>query len=50
MQEMENVFKKNKIEYQIDKYPGTEHGFAVRGNENDPIIFKAKYDSFDKGV
>ncbi|KAI9203966.1 dienelactone hydrolase [Polychytrium aggregatum] len=37
--------KKNeagRLAHQIDVYPGTTHGFAVRGNENDPKVKAAR--------
>lgn len=29
-------------------YPGVEHGFAVRGNAEDPVVRKAREDAFSK--
>ena len=34
----EEILKKNKIHYQLDLYSNTNHGFAVRGDLNDPLV------------
>lgn len=31
-------------------YPGTKHGFAVRGNKQDPAVNKAREDALKQGI
>ncbi|GMG21584.1 unnamed protein product [Ambrosiozyma monospora] len=41
-QKTDEVLKKNGQTYRIDYFPGTSHGFAVRGELSDPVVCKAK--------
>ncbi|GME85291.1 unnamed protein product [Ambrosiozyma monospora] len=38
----DEILKKNGQSYRIDYFPGTSHGFAVRGELSDPVVGKAK--------
>lgn len=46
----EEILNKKGIPNVFKLYPGTEHGFAVRGNENDENIKNAKQSAFEESV
>jgi len=46
----EEILQKRGIPTVFKFYPGTVHGFAVRGDESEPQVFKAKVDALEQTV
>lgn len=44
--ETEVLLKESRLPYQINLYSGVEHGFAVRGDPNKPVVRYAKESAF----
>jgi dienelactone hydrolase len=44
------ILEKHGQSFSMHHFPGTQHGFAARGNENDEVARKARDDAFDLAV
>ncbi|KUL89312.1 hypothetical protein ZTR_03746 [Talaromyces verruculosus] len=49
-QESEAILKKLNVPYQINLYSGVNHGFAVRGDQKNPVVRFAQQNSFLQAV
>lgn len=49
-QESEAILKELNVPYQINLYSGVKHGFAVRGDQQNPVVRYAQRNSFMQAV
>lgn len=49
-QESEAILKKLNVPYQINLYSGVNHGFAVRGDQGNPVVRYAQENAFLQAV
>lgn len=49
-QESEAILKKLNVPYQINLYSGVNHGFAMRGDQETPVVRYAQQNSFLQAV
>ncbi|KAJ3066047.1 hypothetical protein HK102_007748, partial [Quaeritorhiza haematococci] len=46
----EEILKSKDFDSKVLLYPGTKHGFAVRGNEDNPVVLQARDDALKETV
>ena len=44
IEQVDQILTKAGLLHEMKVYPHAKHGFAIRGNENDEKVKKAKYD------
>lgn len=47
---VKSIVEANHFDVEIKQFPGTNHGFAVRGDEADPVVGKAKEEALQAGI
>lgn len=50
MEETKKILSEKGPESIVKLYPGSKHGFAVRGDEKDPIVCAARNDALDMTI
>ena len=46
----QEILEKRGMKATFKDYPGTEHGFAIRGDESNEVVYKAKIDALTSDI